>query len=168
MTRPLLLVMMLSVCIAGCATTQFADLHNGNECDAHVLISPEQAIMCARADVPEVTGTFRATDRSFDYRFEISSKGNGVLEVGNLLLKVYDRHDDGHLFQPGLLCSRWINGINDQAIGFELFGTLITSIDRDGNNIAPNERGLSLRCVYNENEGRFVTAGDKELIVLSE
>lgn len=161
--------MMLSVWIAGCATTEHADVHSSSECDAHVLISPEQIQASWNTyGAAEITGTFIAAKRHFTYRFEISSKGNGGLEVGNLLLKVYDQHDNGDLFQPGLLCSCWVRDENGQIIGFELLGTLITSIDQNDNGIEPTERGISLRCVYDENQGRFVTAGDKEFIVLSE
>jgi hypothetical protein len=36
-------------------------------------------------------------------RIEITSKGNGILGIANLRLKVFDSHDDGTYFENGLL-----------------------------------------------------------------
>lgn len=34
---------------------------------------------------------------------EMTEKGNGTLQLGNLLLRIYDRHDDGLVYENGLL-----------------------------------------------------------------
>lgn len=42
-------------------------------------------------------------DVSFPARLEVNSKGNGLLGICNLNLKVYDDHDDGRLYEGSLL-----------------------------------------------------------------
>ncbi|MFC6631833.1 hypothetical protein [Microbulbifer taiwanensis] len=49
---------------------------------------------------------------SIDYEFEVTSKGNGVLKIGNSHIRIYDRHDDGIYFENGLLWNK-AEDIND-------------------------------------------------------
>lgn len=48
-------------------------------------------------------GEFRlADDTTIPASLEITTKGNGALSVGNLVVRVYDDHDDGSVFYGGI------------------------------------------------------------------
>jgi hypothetical protein len=48
-----------------------------------------------------------ATGVSIEAGFEITSKGNGVVEVPGLSVRVYDTHDDGLVFRNRILRCEW-------------------------------------------------------------
>ena len=44
-----------------------------------------------------------ATNLALTATIHVTAKGNGFLEIGNLRLKVFDEHNDGTYYEPGLL-----------------------------------------------------------------
>ena len=66
---------------------------------------------------------------------EITAKGNGLLSVANLHIKVIDEHDDGVLFENGLLHVEFVDITGDGYKDLVIYGTVLTTGERHGDPI---------------------------------
>ena len=63
--------------------------------------------------------------------FEGTSKGNGTLQLSNLLLRIYDRHDDGVLYKDGLLTLRFEDLNQDGWCDIHVTGTVLLTGEKE-------------------------------------
>lgn len=86
-------------------------------------------------------------------RFSITSKGNGILSLPGLTVRVYDEHDDGITFRGGLLTCEW-----HQQPGQRYLDLIVSGIaerhDEKGNHIADTAVRAIFR--YAPQERRFI------------
>src|SRR5437870_1821071 len=74
------------------------------------LITNEQAFPAIQDSEQIVRGTVQMTGGLvLSFSFSVTHKGNGALEIANLLVRIYDDLDDGNLFDPRLLSVTKLN-----------------------------------------------------------
>ena len=70
-------------------------------------------------------------DVSLPAKLEVTAKGNGILEVGNLKLKVYDGHDDGAYYDNDLLNVEFVDVTRDGYKDLVVSGDVLYTGDDD-------------------------------------
>ena len=69
---------------------------------------PDAKAVIAAESPKTAEKTIRASDAlEIDASFNITTKGNGVILIPGLSIRVYDSHDDGLIFRGGLLRCEW-------------------------------------------------------------
>ncbi|MCB9397913.1 MAG: hypothetical protein H6510_08860 [Acidobacteria bacterium] len=74
---------------------------------------------------------FRAPNLSIKITFRISSKGNGILSLPGLLIRIYDEHDDRLFFDPPLLENEWVDLNQDGYRDLVVSGNAILTDEAD-------------------------------------
>lgn len=100
------------------------------------------------------------------YTFNITSKGNGALEIANLLVRVYDEHDDCDLYQPRLLATTRITNAEGRCMGLEFSGLQIHDCEEEDEPITT--RPIHAVCMYDASTKRFIVTSDPAKIVISD
>jgi hypothetical protein len=84
----------------------------------------------------------------------LTSKGNGTLSIANLLLRVFDEHDDGLIYKDGCFQVQFKERGKNSFPGLELTGI---AIETDGKSDKPlKEDKIDLQYEYIPNERRFL------------
>ncbi len=86
-------------------------------------------------------------------KVEVTAKGNGILHVANLKLKVFKEHDSGHVFDGGLLRVDFVDVTDD---GYK--DIVISGIIRFTGDNGDTIRSESVVCLYvfDRRENRFI------------
>lgn len=86
--------------------------------------------------------------RAFLAKVELTSKGNGTIQLGNLLIRVYDQHDDGVLYKDKELDIYLQDLTRDGNRELILTGILTITDEEDSNHFAylPFTEIISLDC----------------------
>jgi hypothetical protein len=110
-------------------------------------------------------GTFRlASGVKIPFEFGLTTKGNGTIKAANVLVRVYDNHDDGSLYEPRLLeVTAFADGEGE---GLDLRGVRVLTDEDDGLEIG--RRPTHTRLIYRAESRAFVVVGDKDGIVIWE
>jgi hypothetical protein len=78
-------------------------------CDLRAADIWPNAEMCPAAEIAEISRKITPHDgKTFEAVFEITSKGNGLVTLPGLAVRVYDDHDDGWIFSGSLLRCEWL------------------------------------------------------------
>lgn len=130
------------------------------------LISLDQAQAAAEDNHLIVRGTLQMVSAvHMPYAFSVTSKGNGVLSVGNLMLKVYDVHADSELYRPQLLDVRPICDAAGACSGLTVSGTRVLIDEASGREVGTE--AVLVKCEFDPASLRFRTVGDlAERVVL--
>ncbi len=81
---------------------------------------------------------------SVEVVFEITAKGNGVVELPGVGVRVYDCHDDGLVFRDSLLRCEWRDFDRDGALDFVVTGVGVRTHEKTG----AEQSSLPLRGVF--------------------
>lgn len=150
-----------SLILTGCASSKS---------DPTYLVTEEQVLSLIRQEpppYPAVTGVLQVADAGdMPYRFEVTNKGNGALEIGNLLLRIYDVHDDGNLYDPPLLRIACIERPDGKCFGLHLTGMQVFTDEVTGKETG--RQPIDEQFVYDPNQCKWMIDGAAdERIVLS-
>lgn len=76
-------------------------------------------------------------------KFQITTKGNGLLTLPGLAVRVYDSHDDGLIFRGGLLHCEWCDLDGDGVLELVVSGLAVRLNERtDSAERSSNVRGV--------------------------
>jgi hypothetical protein len=90
---------------------------------------------------------------SADAHIEFTAKGNGHLSVAGLIVRVYDDHDDGRVFEPRLLNIVFVDVTGDSYTDLIISGAEVLTEDSDSS----DGRTEVFACfVYEPSSGTFV------------
>lgn len=76
------------------------------------------------------------------YSFSITSKGNGVINILNTSIRIYDQHNDGNYFKSGLLNNRLIDLNKDGYQDLVVSGIAITTGPKGDDYIEKNIKAV--------------------------
>ena len=126
------LVPILAVGLCGCATI-----------DGKAIVWPNPKA-CVAAEFPLSTRKRIEIARGIRIEtvFEITSKGNGGVDLPGLYVRVYDDHDDGVVFQDHLLRCEWRDIDNDGFRDFVVNGIAIRTDENSGSVSSVPVRGV--------------------------
>jgi len=65
-------------------------------------------------------------------KVSVTAKGNGVLSVANLRLRVFDAHDDGIIYEDGLLRTEFIDIDRDGCKDLVISGIALSTGEKEG------------------------------------
>lgn len=92
----------------------------------------------------------------------VTTKGNGVIVLGSLMIRIYDTHDDGAYYEPGLLDVTPVMS-PDGVTGLRFVGTELKTQDDDGRILS--SAPLDFMCTYNPSTRDFVSTGGDDALV---
>jgi hypothetical protein len=84
----------------------------------------------------------------------LTSKGNGTLRLANLLLRVFDEHDDGIVYKDSCLKVQFKNINNDGYLDLDVSGIALTTDEKSDKPL--DEQKVELQYRYVPKERRFV------------
>ena len=118
------------------------------------LISKSIANEVASNQFNEFSGVIDPGGEKLVWSFSITSKGNGVLTIGQSNIRLYDCHDDGIVFENWLLENHLEDVNSDGYQDLVLNGTVIIKDERGEKVIS--EKAISLVFYYHQNKRKFI------------
>ena len=98
---------------------------------------------------------------SAHYTFEITSKGNGAINLPGVLIRLYDRHSDLSMFKNGLIKNELIDLNADGYKDIVLWGTAL-SFDDEGKALGESE-ALGI-LIFSATEKKYILLRKSEQI----
>lgn len=106
---------------------------------------------------PLIVRTLKMPDgSSIPVELNVTNKGNGVITLGSLMIRVYDTHDDGVYYKPGLLDVTLVMS-QDNVIGVRFAGTELKTGD-DADEVL-SSADVEFICEYDTLAKDFVFVG---------
>lgn len=148
-------------------TMMMPSCHGPRPLSTRSLIEPEEENRAADNPNETIEGHVVMTDgTAVPWTFSITSKGNGLLDIANLRIRVYDDHDDGVTFNPWLLRSTVFEDSNGRCSRLELIGTRVYFDEKDA--VGPVRHAIHVVCQWDSATKTFSVENDPWGIVLAD
>ncbi len=123
------------------------------------LVTREQSRAAQNDPHTTIEGALPVQDGpDLSFSFEITTKGNGAVAIGNLLIRLYDAHDDGAFFDPPMLEHSVFLDAQGRFTGLYASGVQVLTPEQGTGELA--RRTVRFECRYEPNTRRIIVLRD--------
>lgn len=125
----------------------------------HPLITHEQVRACELDPHTAIEGALKVRDGpDLKFSFQITTKGNGAVEISNLWIRLYDLHDNGSFHDPPMLDHTVLTDEQGYFTGLMATGVQVLTPEQGAGELG--RRKIQFECRYDVRTKRLIVLRD--------